>query len=60
MRYERAIFVESMTKSDKINHGRSMRNAKFFNYNKLETSVCGTKIANIHNKIKVCIESTYG
>ena len=37
-----------------------MRNAKFFNYNKLEASVCGTKIADIHNKIKVCIESTYG
>jgi hypothetical protein len=58
-RQEKAIFVESMTKNDKMRYGRRVRNAKFCNCNNLEKNVCGTKIAVIHNKIKVCIESTY-
>jgi hypothetical protein len=50
IRLEKAIFVESLTKSDKLEQGCGMKNAKSINFSKLELSVCGTKVASTYNK----------
>lgn len=50
-RRERAIFVELMTKNDKLSYGSLRKYANSFNYNELKKCVCGMKFAVIYNRI---------